>query len=336
MSPARPLLRLRAAGLVLTCVALAAGTTFHKASAPAPPAGKPDAVAVKVVEAARAQVGDDYVWGGNGPDAWDCSGFTSLWKTVGGATAMPRVSRDQQAWTVPIPREQLLAGDLVFFGHPVTHTGIYIGAGRMVDAAQSKKGVVERAVWTTGVVRYGRVPRPGMPRVTPWTPPPLPPAQPSAPVADSPQAAAAAPKASRSRETAPRPPEALPRLQGLPAKQKRVSSLVAYKAAAKARTFAGQRAGDKGWDDVGLVHVAWRSAGGGNLPGSRDVLVARGKRVKLSDARIGDLVVYSRPDTPHLGIYLGGGMMVDASPKQGKVVIRPVYAASSVRLVRLG
>ncbi|MCW2605773.1 MAG: NLP/P60-family protein, partial [Frankiales bacterium] len=124
-----------------------------------------------VVALARAQVGDPYVWGATGPDSWDCSGLTSyVWREAGGVV-LPRVSRDQQRAAVPIPREQLLPGDLVFYGEPVDHVALYIGSGRVVDASSAKRGVLERALWTAPVTRYGRVARPGMPPVTPWTPP---------------------------------------------------------------------------------------------------------------------------------------------------------------------
>ncbi len=124
-----------------------------------------------VLALARQQVGEAYTWGGTGPDSWDCSGLTSyVWHEAGGVT-LPRVSRDQQRWAVPVPREQLLPGDLVFYGEPVDHVALYVGDGRIVDASSAKRGVVERALWSAPVVRYGRVPRPDMPPVTPWTPP---------------------------------------------------------------------------------------------------------------------------------------------------------------------
>lgn len=363
MSPVRPSgLRLRAVSLVVACLALAGGTTFAKSGAAAPLDGAPDQAAADVLHVARNQIGDPYVWGGNGPDGWDCSGLTSLWRSVGGAEGMPRVSRDQQAWAVPIPQEQALRGDLVFFGHPVTHVGIVSGGGYMLDAAASRSAVVERRIWSTGVVRYGRVPRPGMPKVTPWTPPPLPSPVPAAPVADSP-AAAAAPRSVTTKPVAkpvlatpvtakpvaPKPVAAKPVVQpvtkptggltplaGLPGVQKAPSSRLALKAVANARSVVGRPVGPRAWNDVSLVTAAWRHAGGGVLPADRKALVATGKHVALADARVGDLVVYDRPDQPHLGVYLGHGYMVDASNTLGRVVVRRVYAAPSVRLVRLG
>src|SRR5689334_12828072 len=150
----------RALGVLGLCLGLA-GTSLAAASG-----GAPADRAAAVVAAARAQLGEPYAWGAAGPDSWDCSGLVwAAWRTAGGASAIPRVSRDQQAWAVPIPAEQALPGDLVFFGDPVTHVGLVTGRTgttvRMIDAASSRKAVVERSVWTTGVVRYGRVPRPG-------------------------------------------------------------------------------------------------------------------------------------------------------------------------------
>jgi cell wall-associated NlpC family hydrolase len=340
-------LRLRAVGLVVACVALAGGATFAKSGAAAPLDGAPDQAAADVLHVAKNQLGDPYVWGGNGPDGWDCSGLTSLWRTVGGAKDMPRVSRDQQAWAVPIPQEQALRGDLVFFGHPVTHVGIVSGGGYMIDAGASRSAVVQRRIWSAGVVRYGRVPRPGMPKVTPWTPPPLPAPLPAAPIADSPSAAAAPrsvqakPAAKPASKPAAKPavkPSSggLTPLAGLPGTQSKPSSPIALKAAANAKSVAGRPVGPKAWNDVSLVTAAWKHAGGSALPSDREALVAKGRPVSLKDARVGDLVVYDTPDRPHLGVYLGRGYMVDASATLGRVVVRRVYAAPSVRLVRLG
>jgi cell wall-associated NlpC family hydrolase len=320
--------RARALGALTVCVGLAAGTVA--ASGGATPVDRVPAV----VQVAKQQIGDTYQWGAAGPDAWDCSGFTSfLWRHVGKVDDIPRVSRDQQRWAVPIPVEQLLPGDLVFFGSPVSHVGLAIGNGRMIDASSSRKGVVERPLWTSGVVRYGRVPRPGMPKVKPWVPPTpsaAPSATPSRPAA-APTRPATAAKPSAAPAAAPAKPSAAPvvPLKGLPGVQRVPSSPVMLKAAANARSVAGSRA----WTDLELVRVAWRHAGGGALPDDRVALVARSARVPLSDARVGDLVVYGAP-AEHLGIYLGHGYMVDASKVLGKVVVRRVFASATVRLVR--
>ena len=125
-----------AVGVVLACVALAATALAASGGADQDPAAA-------VLQIARQQLGDPYVFGATGPDSWDCSGLTSrLWREVGGVKDIPRVSRDQQAWAVPIPAEQLLVGDLVFFGNPVTHVALYAGTGTIVDASSSNHKVV--------------------------------------------------------------------------------------------------------------------------------------------------------------------------------------------------
>lgn len=318
-----------ALGVLLTCAAVA-GTSVAAAGGAGRGADRDPAA--DVVQIARQQIGDSYVWGGNGPDGWDCSGLTSyMWREVGGVEGIPRVSRDQQAWAVPIPREQLLPGDLVFWGEPVNHVALYAGQGVVVDAASSRRGVVERAIWKADVVRYGRVPRPGMPAVKPWTPP-----------APSPSPAAAAKPASK--PSGPAKPTARPTgatapdsaslvaapLRGLPAPDLPALTTIAARSVQNALSVRGSKA----WTDLALVQAAWRHAGGGLLPADRTQLVAAGTRVPIGAARIGDLVVYGdRAAT--FGLYLGHGYLVYASPSLGRVVVRRVFVSPSVRIVRL-
>lgn len=301
---------------------------------------------VAVVAAAIARVGDTYTWGATGPATWDCSGFTStLWREVGGVGDIPRTSRQQQAWAVPLPAEQVLPGDLAFFGDPVTHVGIVKGrsmrAGgelvvHMVDASSSQHGVVERDVWKTGTIRYGRVPRRGMTPVRPWTPPAVvaPPAV--VPSAVLPAVVATAQSASRpvvprtASAVATRPRSGKTPLVGIPARQKVPSSALALKAV----TLAKAALGNVRLTDVELVRNVWRRAGGTALPTTRAALTAAGAPVKLADLRVGDLIVYASPGS-HVGIYVGDGLMVDASRVLGKVVLRTVWAAPGVHLVRL-
>jgi cell wall-associated NlpC family hydrolase len=308
---------------LLVCVGLAAsGLAAAGGKAPRDPAAD-------VLQIARQQLGDPYAWGATGPDSWDCSGLTSyLWREVGGVADIPRVARDQQAWAVPIPREQLLVGDLVFFGDPVTHVALYAGKGLIVDASSSRHGVVQRALWTTGVIRYGRVPRPGMPKVTPWTPPaPKPDPTPSA--TPAPDVTASAGAAEPEPDDRPAAAVAVTPLRGLPAPDLPAPSALAARAAHNAQTVRGSRA----WTDLGLVREAWRHAGGGQLPTTRSALEAAATAVPLASVRIGDLVLYGRP-AEHVGVYLGHGYMIDASPSYRKVVVRRVFSSPTVRFVR--
>jgi cell wall-associated NlpC family hydrolase len=96
--------------------------------------------AAVAVAAAKAQVGDRYVWGAGGPSSFDCSGLTSFaWRQAG--VSLPHQSRAQYAATSRVSKGSLRPGDLVFFYSPISHVGIYIGGGLMVHAANPGAGV---------------------------------------------------------------------------------------------------------------------------------------------------------------------------------------------------
>ena len=79
------------------------------------------------------QIGDSYVWGAAGPIRWDCSGLTMRAYEQAGVR-LPHSSRAQFGYGRSIARNNLLPGDLVFFGSPISHVGIYVGKGKMVHA----------------------------------------------------------------------------------------------------------------------------------------------------------------------------------------------------------
>lgn len=78
-------------------------------------------------------LGVPYVWGGTSPSGFDCSGFTQYVFAHFGIN-LPRVSQDQQNVGTFISRDNLQPGDLVFFGTPAHHVGIYVGNGNMINA----------------------------------------------------------------------------------------------------------------------------------------------------------------------------------------------------------
>ncbi len=93
-----------------------------------------------VVAYALAQVGDAYVWGASGPNAFDCSGFTMMaWAQVG--VGLPHSSGAQRGYGVSVSQSQLRPGDLVFYYQPTSHVAIYIGNGMIVHAANPGAGV---------------------------------------------------------------------------------------------------------------------------------------------------------------------------------------------------
>lgn len=87
-----------------------------------------------VLEAAYAELGKPYKWGGTGPNRWDCSGLTRhAWAQAG--VRIPRVSRWQWRELPHVPLSEARPGDLVFFGKPrIHHVGIYLGPNRMLHA----------------------------------------------------------------------------------------------------------------------------------------------------------------------------------------------------------
>ncbi|PKQ10143.1 MAG: hypothetical protein CVT69_01215 [Actinobacteria bacterium HGW-Actinobacteria-9] len=90
----------------------------------------------EVVSVAKRYLGAPYVWGAAGPDSFDCSGFTSfVYKQVG--VTLPRVSRDQINAGERVSRDDLQPGDLVFFGSPIHHVGIYVGGGTMIHSPRT-------------------------------------------------------------------------------------------------------------------------------------------------------------------------------------------------------
>jgi cell wall-associated NlpC family hydrolase len=118
---------------------LAATATASTATASAPASGS----VATVIAFLQAQVGDAYVMGASGPNAWDCSSLVqAAFKQVG--VDLPRVSQDQSMAGTDIPLSQVQVGDILYWGGKGSayHVGVYIGNGQYLDAANSAKGVV--------------------------------------------------------------------------------------------------------------------------------------------------------------------------------------------------
>lgn len=89
----------------------------------------------RIVDVARKQIGDRYVPGRSGPDAFDCSGLTKYVYKVAMGKELPHGSRAQWTKVKRIRKSQAQPGDLVFFfENGEHHVGIYIGRGKMIDA----------------------------------------------------------------------------------------------------------------------------------------------------------------------------------------------------------
>lgn len=103
--------------------------------------------------------GKPYVWGAEGPDAFDCSGLVkyALEKSFG--KSFPHYSGDQYAMSRPVKDPQ--TGDLVFFGPGGrNHVGVYAGNGKIWSAMSPSSGIGMANVsdFHEGAVSYRRVP----------------------------------------------------------------------------------------------------------------------------------------------------------------------------------
>ncbi|OLT26158.1 glycoside hydrolase [Nocardiopsis sp. CNR-923] len=100
------------------------------------------------IRAAESKKGAPYVWGGTGPNGFDCSGLVQ-WAFRQAEVELPRIAHDQAAAGIRIPYSGARRGDLVYWAHGggyVYHVGIYLGGGRMIDAPKRGDHVRERDV----------------------------------------------------------------------------------------------------------------------------------------------------------------------------------------------
>ena len=112
----------------------------------------------KVIDIAAAQNGDRYVYGGDGPDEFDCSGLTQYaYGKVG--KYLPHKASLQVGYTTRVSKSDRWHGDLVFFydssGY-VYHVAIYAGDGYIWHAPNSRETVKKEKLWTDRVF-YGHV-----------------------------------------------------------------------------------------------------------------------------------------------------------------------------------
>ncbi|MFI6552709.1 C40 family peptidase [Streptomyces griseus] len=113
--------------------------------------------AASIVAFAKAQVGDAYVSGGTGPNAWDCSGLVqAAYRTAG--IDLPRVSQSQSTAGTQVSLDNLQPGDILYWGGAGSayHVAIYVGGGEFVGAQNSSTGTVQRSLdydRPTGAVR---------------------------------------------------------------------------------------------------------------------------------------------------------------------------------------
>jgi cell wall-associated NlpC family hydrolase len=121
---------------------LAVNGNVHHSHHPQASAG----LGARAVALARRELGVPYLWGGESPRGFDCSGLVAyVYARLG--VSLPRVAADQYRAGRHVARSMLRPGDLVFF-HGLGHVGIYIGGGRFIHAPHT--GEVVRISSLTG------------------------------------------------------------------------------------------------------------------------------------------------------------------------------------------
>jgi peptidoglycan DL-endopeptidase CwlO len=119
--------------------------------------------ALLAIEAAQSQIGKPYMYGGAGPDSWDCSGLTQ-WAFAQAGVLIPRTAADQYA-AIPnkIALGQIEPGDLLFWAtdlsDPTTihHVAIYVGNGLMLAAPHTGTNVQVQPVYLDGYIGAVRI-----------------------------------------------------------------------------------------------------------------------------------------------------------------------------------
>jgi cell wall-associated NlpC family hydrolase len=106
------------------------------------PGGTSSAAGHAVARVATRYIGTPYIWGGTSPSGFDCSGFVRYVYARHGIT-LPRTVKEQYQIGMPVSRDRLRPGDIVFFDR-LRHNGLYLGHARLIHAS-TLDGVVKIA-----------------------------------------------------------------------------------------------------------------------------------------------------------------------------------------------
>ena len=109
------------------------------------------------IDTALAQTGKPYQYAASGPDSFDCSGLTMYaWAAAG--VSLPHSSAAQYAMLPHVSQDQLLPGDLVFYGGSIHHVGMFIGNGQYVHAPHTGTVVQISSIYRSDYHGAARVP----------------------------------------------------------------------------------------------------------------------------------------------------------------------------------
>jgi cell wall-associated NlpC family hydrolase len=133
----------------------AAGGAAPSVEEPTSPPPPVKGGAGKAVATAAAQIGKPYEWAADGPDSFDCSGLTMYaWASAG--VSLPHSSQAQYASLPHVSRSEIRAGDLLFYGSPIHHVGIYEGGGVMINAPETGEFVRRNSISRSDYVGAAR------------------------------------------------------------------------------------------------------------------------------------------------------------------------------------
>ena len=127
----------------------------HPSPDPGPDPGRSsEQGAAAAIAFARSKIGLPYVWGGEGPRGYDCSGLTmAAWRT--GGRTLPHFAADQYARSTPLTYRQLRPGDLVFWSASgraadIFHVALYLGDDQMIEAPRAGRAIKQASLWIMG------------------------------------------------------------------------------------------------------------------------------------------------------------------------------------------
>ncbi len=104
------------------------------------------------LEVGTRYIGTPYRFGGNTPAGFDCSGFIQyVYGQLG--ISLPRTAGAQARAGTRVSARDARPGDIVSFvgGGRVTHNGIYVGNGKMLDSPRSGKSIAVRSIWSSSI-----------------------------------------------------------------------------------------------------------------------------------------------------------------------------------------
>jgi peptidoglycan DL-endopeptidase CwlO len=115
-----------------------------------------DSIGVQALNWALAEIGHPYVWGGAGPVGFDCSGLV-VWAYEHVGIYLTHFTGAQWNEVKHIPISELKPGDLLFFFADISHVGMYVGNGLMVDAPTFGQDVQIQPIFYSALVGAGEV-----------------------------------------------------------------------------------------------------------------------------------------------------------------------------------